>query len=246
MHDALTGLPNRACFYERTEQALRSARRDDASTAVLLFDLDRFKEINDTLGHRYGDLVLQDIGPRISAQLRPQDTLARLGGDEFCVLLPHMTASAAGLVARQIVAALEDPFEIDGMLLAVEASCGIVVAPEQGDTADLLLQRADVAMYLSKRSHGDPVVYSDEVDVNTPDRLALLGELRAAIGRDELCLHVQPQRDLVTAEVVGIEALVRWNHPRLGFLPPDRFIPIAEHTGQIGVASGRARECKDV
>src|SRR3546814_1319464 len=114
------------------------------------------------------------------------------------------------------------------MLLAVEASCGIVVAPEQGDTADLLLQRADVAMYLSKRSHGDPVVYSDEVDVNTPDRLALLGELRAAIGRDELCLHVQPQRDLVTAEVVGIEALVRWNHPRLGFLPPDRFIPIAE------------------
>src|SRR3546814_2523953 len=99
-------------------------------------------------------------------------------GDEFCVLLPHMTASAAGLVARQIVAALEDPFEIDGMLLAVEASCGIVVAPEQGDTADLLLQRADVAMYLSKRSHGDPVVYSDEVDVNTPDRLALLGELR--------------------------------------------------------------------
>src|SRR3546814_5765790 len=104
-----------------------------------------------------------------------------------------MTASAAGLVARQIVAALEDPFEIDGMLLAVEASCGIVVSPEQGDTADLLLQRADVAMYLSKRSHGDPVGDSDEVAANTPDRLALLGELRAAIGRDELCMHVQPQ-----------------------------------------------------
>ena len=234
MHDNLTGLPNRACFYDRTEQALRTARREATSTAVLLFDLDRFKEINDTLGHRYGDRVLREIGPRIRGVLRESDTLARLGGDEFCVLLPEVVDEAAAAeVAQRIIAALEEPFEIDGMLLAIEASCGITVAPGHGDTADLLLQRADVAMYVAKTSHADIVAYHHDLDVNTPDRLALLGELRVAIATDQLVLHFQPQASLDHGAVEGFEALVRWEHPRLGFLGPDQFVPIAEDTGLI-------------
>jgi diguanylate cyclase (GGDEF)-like protein len=234
MHDQLTGLPNRACFYDRTEQALRQARRAGTSTAVLLFDLDRFKEINDTLGHRYGDRVLCEIGPRISDVLREGDTLARLGGDEFCVLLPDARGAAeADDVARRIVTALEDPFEIDGKTMAVEASCGIAVAPDHGDSADLILQRADVAMYVAKRSHVSVTVYEDALDHNTPERLALLGELRTAIGGNQLELHYQPKATVASGRVTGVEALVRWPHPRQGLLGPDRFIPAAEESGLI-------------
>jgi diguanylate cyclase (GGDEF)-like protein len=234
MHDELTGLPNRACFYDRTEQALRAARRDGGATAVLLFDLDRFKEINDTLGHRYGDRVLRAIGPRIVPLLREPDTLARLGGDEFCVLLPKVDGVAAALdVAHRITRALEAPFEIDGMDMVVAASCGVAVAPAHGDTADLLLQRSDVAMYVSKTSHVSVVAYEDHLDRNTPDRLSMLGDLRTAIATDQLELHFQPQADLQTGVVEGVEALVRWRHPRLGLIGPDEFIPIAEDTGLI-------------
>jgi diguanylate cyclase (GGDEF)-like protein len=234
MHDELTGLPNRACFYDRTEQALRLARRDSSQTAVLLFDLDRFKEINDTLGHRYGDRVLRAIGPRIQPLLREPDTLARLGGDEFCILLPRVTSEAAAVeVARRITTALEEPFEVDGMNMVVEASCGVSVAPAHGDTADLLLQRADVAMYVSKTSHVSVVAYEPRLDRNTPDRLSLLADLRSAIGADQLVVHYQPQADLATGEVVGVEALVRWQHPRLGLVGPDQFVPMAEDTGLI-------------
>jgi diguanylate cyclase (GGDEF)-like protein len=234
MHDQLTGLPNRACFYDRTEQALRQARRAGTSTAVLLFDLDRLKEINDTLGHRYGDRVLCEIGPRISDVLREGDTLARLGGDEFCVLLPDARGAAeADDVARRIVTALEDPFEIDGKTMAVEASCGIAVAPDHGDSADLILQRADVAMYVAKRSHVSVTVYEDALDHNTPERLALLGELRTAIGGNQLELHYQPKATVASGRVTGVEALVRWPHPRQGLLGPDRFIPAAEESGLI-------------
>ncbi len=234
MHDELTGLPNRACFYDRAEQALRSAVRTGTSTAVLLLDLDRFKEINDTLGHRYGDRVLRAIEPRLAPLLRGSDTLARLGGDEFCVLLPHVTdLDDAMEVARRLTRALEEPLDVDGMSLVVEASCGVTVAPEHGDTADLLLQRADIAMYAAKRSHLSVSAYDDELDRNTPDRLALLGELRHAIPREELVLHFQPQIDLLTGDVEGAEALVRWQHPRRGLLGPDVFIPLAEDTGLI-------------
>jgi len=234
MHDTLTGLPNRACFYDRAEQALRQAKRSGAATAVLLFDLDRFKEINDTLGHRYGDRVLKAIGPRIAPLLRDADTVARLGGDEFCVLLPDVhDADAALEVARRITEALEVPLEVDDMTLVVEASCGVAVAPVHGDTADLLLQHADIAMYAAKRSHLSVSAYDDALDRNTPDRLALLGELRTAVAGDELVLHYQPQIDLGTDRLEGVEALVRWEHPRRGLLGPDTFIPIAEDTGFI-------------
>jgi diguanylate cyclase (GGDEF)-like protein len=233
-HDELTDLPNRACFYDRTEQALRQAAREGSRTAVLLFDLDRFKEINDTLGHKWGDHVLQAIGPRFRRGLRDGDTLARLGGDEFCVLLPRVESVGDTLaVAERLVHLLEAPFEIDGMTLAVEASCGIATAPTDGDDADVLLQRADVAMYVAKRSHTSIVVYDDDLNVNTPARLTLLSELRGAIARDELVLHYQPRAELTSGQVRGVEALIRWQHPRLGLVPPDQFIPLAEHTGLI-------------
>ena len=234
MHDELTGLPNRACFYDRTEQALRQAARDGTRVAVLLFDLDRFKEINDTLGHKYGDRLLREIGPRLRRGLREVDTLARLGGDEFCVLLPQVEhLDDARLVAERVVAGLEEPFEVDGMTLAVEASCGIAMAPDNGDSADLLLQRADVAMYVAKDTHVGVVGYNDELDVNTPSRLALLGELRRALGTNQFVLHYQPIVALASGRLEGVEALIRWQHPTLGLIPPNDFIPLAEHTGLI-------------
>jgi diguanylate cyclase (GGDEF)-like protein len=233
-HDDLTGLPNRACFYDRTDQALRHADRDGTSTAVLLFDLDRFKDINDTLGHKYGDQVLREVGPRIRRGLRDADTLARLGGDEFCVLLPGVHGVQAAVeVAERVMAILEEPFDLDGMTLAIEASCGIAVAPADGDTADLLLQRSDVAMYVAKNSHTHIVSYDADLNVNSPARLSLLGGLRTAIAQDELVLHYQPKADLVSGHIQGVEALVRWQHPTLGMVPPDQFIPPAEQSGLI-------------
>jgi diguanylate cyclase (GGDEF)-like protein len=234
MHDELTGLPNRACFYDRAELALKAAARTGTATAVLLLDLDRFKEINDTLGHRYGDRVLCAIEPRLGPLLRASDTLARLGGDEFCVLLPDVAGVDDAMeVAHRLTRALEEPLDVDGMTLVVEASCGVTVAPDHGRTADLLLQRADIAMYAAKRSHQSVSPYEDELDRNTPDRLALLGELRHAVANEELVLHFQPQIDLATGEIEGAEALVRWQHPRRGLLAPDVFIPLAEDTGFI-------------
>jgi len=234
MHDGLTGLPNRACFYDRTDQALRAGRRNGARTAVLLFDLDRFKEINDTLGHRYGDEVLRQVGPRVRPLLRESDTFARLGGDEFCVLLPEVAdLSAAADVAARISEALVEPFTVDGVQLTVEASCGITMAPDHGESAETLIQRADVAMYAAKGSQSPLAAYEPALDLNTPERLAVLSELRSAIAGGELILHVQPQVALGGGEVEGVEALVRWDHPRLGLLTPGRFVPIAEDTGLI-------------
>ena len=234
LHDMLTGLPNRSCFYDRTEQAMRQGARDGSNSAVMLFDLDRFKEINDTLGHKYGDRVLFEVGPRIHRILRDSDTLARLGGDEFCVLLPRVEALRDALeVAERIIAVLGEPIEIDGMVLGIEASCGIAMAPDDGDNADLLLQRADVAMYVAKGSNVSVVAYTDELNVNTPSRLTLLGDLRTAIADNQLLLHYQPKANLETGKIQGVEALVRWQHPSLGLLPPGEFIPVAEHTGLI-------------
>jgi diguanylate cyclase len=234
LHDMLTGLPNRAMFYDRTEAVLAGAVLDGSSTAVMLFDLDRFKEINDTMGHNYGDRVLTEVGPRVTSVLRAGDTLARLGGDEFCVLLPQVDGeSDAVQVANRIIAVLEFPFEVEGTILGIEASCGISMAPTDGRSAELLLQRADVAMYVAKESQEHVVVYRDELDVNTPDRLALLGDLRAAVGRGEFILHFQPKASLRTGRVEGAEALIRWRHPSLGLLYPDSFIPEAERTGLI-------------
>src|SRR5660397_36663 len=240
MHDALTGLPNRTLLADRFTQALRAARRDGTTTALLLIDLDRFKEINDTFGHHCGDLLLTQVGPRLTAALRYVDTVARLGGDEFAVLLPDIThASAAIAVADKLRAALESPFhiegfDVEGLDLDVEASVGVVLSGEHGADATTLLQRADIAMYVAKSQNLGVFAYDPAVDGHSPAKLALLGDLRRALDRDELVLHYQPKVSISTGDVIGAEALVRWQHPDRGLVPPDDFIPLAEHTGLIG------------
>src|SRR5660397_204608 len=240
MHDALTGLPNRTLLADRFTQALRAARRDGTTTALLLIDLDRFKEINDTFGHHCGDLLLTQVGPRLTAALREVDAVARLGGDEFAVLLPDITdASAAIGVADKLRAALERPFHIEGfdgegLDLDVEASVGVVLSGEHGADATTLLQRADIAMYVAKSQNLGVFAYDPAVDGHSPAKLALLGDLRRALDRDELVLHYQPKVSISTGDVIGAEALVRWQHPDRGLVFPDEFIPLAEHTGLIG------------
>jgi diguanylate cyclase (GGDEF)-like protein len=232
-HDALTDMPNRSLFRDRAEQAIRLARRDGHSVAVLLLDLDRFKEINDTLGHHHGDLLLQQIGPRLSGALRESDTIARLGGDEFALLLSVNSPAAAAHVASKVLASLSAPFPLQGMSLQVGASIGIACFPEHGIDVDALLQHADVAMYQAKEEHSGYELYTPEHDHHTPARLVLVGELRRALQTDELVVHYQPKVDLATGEVAGVEALVRWEHPTRGLLAPAEFIALAEHTGLI-------------
>jgi diguanylate cyclase len=230
--DDLTGLPNRRQFNRRLREALDAARERDATVALLLIDLDRFKELNDTLGHRAGDLVLAQIGPRLRAVLRASDELARLGGDEFAVLLAD--AADAEPVGLRIGRALEESFTIDGIDVRIGASIGIAVFPEHGDDAETLLQRADVAMYQAKAARTGHAFYERERDRHSRERLALIGELRDAIGTEQLLLHYQPKLDLATGEVRDVEALVRWEHPTRGLLAPGAFVPLAEQTGVMG------------
>jgi diguanylate cyclase (GGDEF)-like protein len=232
-HDALTDLPNRILFTDRLEQAIRTARRERMPGALLLMNLDRFKDINNTLGHTGGDLVLQQVGRRLRDLLRECDTVARLSGDEFAVLLPSADTDGAILVVRTILQALEAPCILEGLPLQVEASLGIVVYPDHGEEADSLLRRADVAMHAAKQAGSGYVVYAAERDHYSPRRLALMGELRHAIDQDHLRLLYQPQVHLPTGRVTGVEALVRWQHPQHGLLPPAQFIPAAERTGLI-------------
>jgi len=234
MHDSLTGLPNRMLLAERLEQALRAGRRDGTATGLLLIDLDRFREVNDALGHHNGDQLLVQIGPRLAGVLREVDTVTRLGGDEFAVLLPIVeNVDAAMSVAGRLRQALDQPFLVDGIDLDVEASIGVVVSGEHGEDSTTLLQRADVAMYVAKEKHVGIFAYDPGLDGHSPQRLALLGQLRRALDRFELVLHYQPKVCLSTGQVCGAEALVRWQHPERGLLPPDQFIPLAEHTGLI-------------
>ena len=232
-HDALTELPNRVLLQDRLTQALADAARDATPIALLLLDLDRFKEINDTLGHHVGDQLLQRIGPRVLELLCGADTMARLGGDEFAVLLPGAEEAAATALATEILAALAVPFMLEGQSLDVGASIGIALAPAHGDDAATLLRHADVAMYVAKRGHQGHAVYDPAQDGNNPLRLGLMGELRAAIAQGELLLYYQPKLDHTSGRVSGVEALLRWPHPVHGLIAPDQFIPLAEQTGLI-------------
>jgi len=232
-HDALTALPNRNLLNDRLRQAILAAQRDHHSLALLVLDLDRFKEINDTLGHHYGDLLLKEVGPRLRAALRESDTVARLGGDEFAVLLPTADQEGAVMTAQKILQALTKPFSLDELALDVEASIGIALFPEHGLDAETILRRADVAMYMAKQAGSGYALYASEHDQYSHRRLALMGELRHAIERQQLFLHYQPTVLLKSGQVTGVEALLRWKHPKYGLVPPDQFIPLAEQTGLI-------------
>ncbi|MGF1609809.1 MAG: EAL domain-containing protein [Kiloniellales bacterium] len=234
LHDALTGLPNRTLLHDRLEHAIRSAKRTQQSLALLLLDLDRFKTINDTLGHPVGDRLLRDVASRLAAQLRESDTIARIGGDEFAVLLPAGGGlQRAERVSRRLLASLEQPFEIDGLMLEVGLSVGIALYPDHAKEPAALLQSADIAMYMAKQEQSGLAVYDNEKDRNSVRHLTLTGELRQAIEQDQLTLHFQPKIDLASGRIWGAEALARWMHPVHGFIPPDEFIPHAEQTGLI-------------
>ena len=254
LHDPLTELPNRALFGERIQYALYDAHDEGREAAVLLMDLDRFKEINDTLGHHYGDLLLQELGTRLKSALRETDTVARLGGDEFGVLLPSMPdRRVVNEVIERIRSAVEEPFNLMGLPLAIETSIGVSLYPDHGEDVDTLLQRADVAMYMAKSTNSLFEIYDEKADQYDPTRLTLVGELRRAIDERELKVFYQPKAILGNGDVDGVEALVRWNHPERGLLGPDQFIPLAEHTGLIGPltmyvldeALSRCREWRD-
>jgi diguanylate cyclase (GGDEF)-like protein len=234
-HDALTGLPNRLLLRDRLEQALSAAARRAGEAAVLLIDLDRFKEINDTLGHSYGDELLRQVGPRLEEVLRDGDTVARLGGDEFAVLLPAVDGVAeARLVAGRLQAALHRRFEVNGVGLDVEASVGIALSPWHGTDTEELLRNADIAMYVAKELKAGAVVFEPEEHQTAPSRLTVLGDLRSALERDgELFLQYQPKFTLDGERIEGAEALLRWQHPQRGPIPPAEFIPVAEGTGII-------------
>jgi len=248
--DQLTGLPNRALLQDRTQQALRMAGRQGLTAALLLLDLDRFKEVNDTLGHHHGDLLLQQVAERVHGSLRSSDTVARLGGDEFAVLLPQVAGvQEATVVADKLSAAIEAPFTVNGLTLDVDASIGVAVYPDHAGDANQLLQRADVAMYAAKATHAGYTVYDPTLDQHNPRRLGLLGQLRRALAAGELVVHYQPKADVRSARILGVEALVRWQHPEHGLLGPGEFVPLAETTGLIRpltsyVLDAALRQCR--
>ena len=250
LHDQLTGLPNRSLFADRLDQAVAAAGRSGDRFAVMLMDLDRFKEVNDTLGHQHGDVLLAKVAERLRDTLRSGDTVARLGGDEFAFLLPAIGHDVdIDVVAAKIRDALERPFEILGLPLEIGASLGAAVFPDHATSGITLVQKADVAMYAAKREHRGFAVYDAADDRHSRDRLALAGELRGAIDRGELVVHYQPKVSLASGRVTGAEALVRWDHPVHGRIDPDVFVPIAERSDLIGsltefVLDTALRDCR--
>ena len=250
MTDALTGLPNRMLLHDRLTQVLALAQREHTPLALLLMDLDRFKEVNDTLGHHYGDVLLRDVGDRLRTVVRASDTAARLGGDEFAVVLPSTDEAGALTAVEHILAALEPPVTVDDHGLDIGASIGVALYPAHGADTATLLRRADVAMYVAKRSRSGFAVYREEQDVHSPRRLTLMRELRQRLDEEVLQLHYQPLVDLARNRGTAVEALLRWPHPERGFVPPDEFIPLAEHTDIIvpltrWVLETAIRQCRE-
>ncbi|HEV7485988.1 MAG TPA: EAL domain-containing protein [Thermoanaerobaculia bacterium] len=235
MHDGLTDLPNRMMLFDRLAEALEAARSDGRLIALLLMDLDRFKEVNDTFGHHFGDVLLKQVAFRLRNQLHVDDTVARLGGDEFAVVLTSaLDPNAVAMTARRILNSLQQPFVVEGQVLEVGASIGIALYPQHGSDARTLMRRADVAMYATKQSNAGFTFHErDEPESRVPDQLSLVVEMRTAIERNEFELYYQPKRHLHSGLVTRVEVLVRWNHPRRGLLMPASFVPIAERTGLI-------------
>ena len=230
-HDELTGLSNRKLLIRQTSEALADAARSGSKAGFLLLDLDRFKEVNDTLGHPVGDRLLRIVAHRLTHSVRPGDLVARLGGDEFAVLLPSVPeVCAAREVATRLRSALSEPIRLEGMSFEIEASVGIALYPDDATGFELLMQHADVAMYLAKERRSGVERYVADSDRNSPARLALLGDLRRGMDRDELELHYQPKVILETGRTAGMEALVRWQHPVRGLMAPEEFIPLVEQS----------------
>ena len=231
LHDSLTGLPNRVLFQQRLVEAIDAARLRGGRIAVMLMDLDHFKEVNDTLGHHFGDQLLKEIGPRLSTVLRDDDMMARLGGDEFGVLLPELPDDdVAFTIAERLLEELAVPVSVEGLALDVAGSLGIAIFPTHGQNAESLLRRADVAMYAAKEAGGGYEVYVPEMDQHSPARLTLVSQVRPALEREEFEMYFQPKVRLTDGRVAGAEALIRWNHPERGVVSPDEFIPLVEKT----------------
>lgn len=233
LHDTLTGLPNRALLEDRLIQEIFSARRDGGRFALVFVDLDRFKEVNDTLGHAVGDMLLRDVGARIQKALRTVDTVARMGGDEFAILLPGSDERQVLQIAAKVVDSLKQEFMLEGIHVYTDASLGIAVYPGHGIDSKTLIQHADVAMYVAKRDQAGPTMYNPQHDRYSRGRLALISDMRDAVDQGELSLHYQPIIDINDGSIVGAEALLRWVHPQYGQIPADQLITMAEQTGQI-------------
>jgi diguanylate cyclase (GGDEF)-like protein len=231
-HDALTGLPNRGTLDGRLEDSLALAAREGTHVALLLVDLDRFKDVNDALGHHAGDELLCEVAVRLRRQVRDSDFAARLGGDEFAIVLASGDIDDATVVAERLVASLARPYDVQGTMLNVAASVGIALGDPE-TTAVALLRQADVAMYTAKRRRSGIAIFSRNDDDGALDRLTMASAMPAAIANDEFVLHFQPQIDVATGSVVGAEALVRWQHPERGLLYPDMFVPLAEEIGMM-------------
>ncbi len=229
-HDSLTGLPNRTAFHDAVVQAIENERRQ---SSVMLIDLDRFKDVNDTLGHRYGDLLLQQVVVRFRNELDRDDLLARLGGDEFAVLCTGTSRAQSLLVAQRLADSLREPFELEQMVVDTQASIGVALFPADGDGIEMLLQRADIAMYRAKEKRTGVALYDERHDHHSPAKLALTVELRAALDREEIVVWYQPILDLRIEKVLAVEALVRWEHPQLGLLMPTSFVNMSEHMNLI-------------
>ncbi|WP_455209921.1 putative bifunctional diguanylate cyclase/phosphodiesterase [Kaarinaea lacus] len=248
LHDGLTNLPNRTLLHDRVDHAIHLARREHKHFALLMMDLDRFKEVNDTLGHHVGDNLLVEVGKRLFRTLREIDTVARLGGDEFAILLPNAEIDQARGTAQKILDSLEEVFAIDELNLYINASIGIADYPEHGTDVSTLLQRADVAMYVAKRNKLGVAVYDKKDDEYSVGRLSLMSDLRQAIENDVLDLHFQPKFDMYSGTVIGAEALLRWDHATYGSIPPDQIVTLSEQTGLIDslsywVLSNAIKQC---
>lgn len=233
LHDELTDLPNRSLLTDRVDQAILMAKRQKEPVAALFMDLNDFKQINDALGHFYGDYLLQEVAHRFRGTVRAADTLARLGGDEFALVLPGAGLIDAKKIAQKLAQCLEDPFLVEGHHLSVGVSTGIAIYPEHGEDSENLLQSADSAMYTAKRHKMIYSVFNPEEDKASINRLILIGQLRGAINHNQFVLHYQPKISLNNGQLSGVEALVRWQHPERGILLPNNFIPLAEQAGLI-------------
>jgi diguanylate cyclase (GGDEF)-like protein len=234
-HDALTGLPNRALFTDRLETALAAPRRRNQKLAVLFLDLDRFKNINDSLGHSFGDQMLKVVAERLKESVREQDTVARVGGDEFLIMLSVVDhAAESELAAHRIMNAIVRTFLVRGHMLSTTCSIGVSIFPHHGEDGETLIRNADAAMYCAKDDGSNRVcVFADRMNNAAVAQLTLENDLRTALDAREFFLVYQPQMEIATGRITGIEALLRWQHPVLGLVPPDRFITVAENSGLI-------------